>query len=58
VTAAAELALVLWGSVVYLRAAVGTARAHDPTRIRRARIAAGVVLVSGLLTLGLSIAGL
>ena len=58
VTAAAELALVLWGSVAYLRAAVATARAHDPTRIRRARIAAGAVLVSGLLTLGLSIAGL
>ena len=58
VTAAAELALVLWGSVAYLRAAVAAARAHDPTRIRRARIAAGAVLVSGLLTLGLSIAGL
>ena len=58
VTAAAELALVLWGSVAYLRAAVATARAHDPARIRRARIAAGAVLVSGLLTLGLSVAGL
>jgi hypothetical protein len=58
VTAAAELALVLWGSVAYLRAAVATARAHDPTRIRRARLAAGAVLVSGLLTLGLSVAGL
>jgi hypothetical protein len=58
VTAAAELALVLWGSLAYLRAAVATARAHDPTRIRRARIAAGAVLISGLLTLGLSVAGL
>jgi hypothetical protein len=58
VTAAAELALVLWGSVSYLRAALAAARAHDPTRIRRARIAAGAVLVSGLLTLGLSVAGL
>ena len=55
---AAELALVLWGSLAYLRAAVATARAHDPTRLRRARIAAGAVLVSGLLTLGLSVAGL
>ena len=58
VTAAAELALVLWGGVAYLRAAVAIARAHDPTRIRRARIAAGAVLVSGLLTFGLSVAGL
>ena len=58
VTAAAELALVLWGSLAYLRAAVATARAHDPARLRRARIAAGAVLVSGLLTLGLSVAGL
>jgi hypothetical protein len=58
VTAAVELALVLWGSVAYLRAAVATARAHDPARLRRARIAAGAVLVSGLLTLGLSVAGL
>jgi hypothetical protein len=58
VTAAAELALVLWGAIAYLRAAVATARAHDPTRLRRARIAAGAVLVSGLLTLGLSVAGL
>ena len=57
-TGAAELALVLWGSVAYLRAAVAAARAHDPARIRRARIAAGAVLVSGLLTLGLSVAGL
>ena len=40
------------------RAAVATARAHDPGRIRRARLAAGAVLLSGLLTLGLSIAGL
>ena len=55
---AAELGLVLWGSVAYLRAAVATARAHDPTRIRPARIAAGAVLVAGLLTLGLSVAGL
>jgi len=58
VTAAAELALVLWGAVAYLRAAVATARAHDPTRLRRARVAAGAVLVSGLLTLALSVAGL
>jgi hypothetical protein len=58
VTAAAELALVVWGSLAYLRAAVATARAHDPTRIRRARIAAGAVLVSGLVTLALSVAGL
>ena len=58
VTVAAELALVLLGSVAYLRAAVATARAHDPTRIRRARIAAGAVLGAGVLTLALSVAGL
>jgi len=58
VTAAAELVLVLWGSVAYLRAAVATARANDPTRIRRARIAAGAGLGAGLLTQAVSVAGL
>jgi hypothetical protein len=58
VTAAAELALVLWGSLSYLRASVATARAHDPTRLKRARTTAAAVLAAGVLTLALSVAGL
>ena len=58
VTAAAELALVLWGGLAYLRAAVGVARAHDPAKLRRARIAGATVLGAGLLTLALGVAGL
>jgi len=58
VTAAAELALVLWGGFAYLRAAVGAARAHDPARLKRARIAGATVLGAGILTLALSVAGL
>ena len=44
-TAAAELALVLWGGFTYLRAAVDVARAHDPSKLRRARIAGATVIV-------------
>jgi hypothetical protein len=54
----AELALVLWGSYAYFRAASDTTRAHDPARLGRARLAAAAVLTSGLVTLGLSVAGL
>ncbi|HEX3902388.1 MAG TPA: permease [Polyangia bacterium] len=57
-TAAVELALVLWGGLAYLRAAVDAARARDPSRLRRARVAGAAVLISGLVTLGLSVAGL
>jgi hypothetical protein len=57
-TAAAELALVLWGGLTYLRAAVAVARAHDPSKLRRARIAGATVIVGGLLTLALGVAGL
>jgi hypothetical protein len=57
-TAAAELALVLWGGLTYFRAAVAVARAHDPTKIRRARIAGATVIGAGLLTLALNVAGL
>jgi hypothetical protein len=57
-TAAAELALVLWGGLTYFRAAVGVARAHDPAKIRRARIAGATVIAAGLVTLGLGVAGL
>jgi hypothetical protein len=58
VTAAAELALVLWGGFAYLRAAVGVARAQDPSRLRRARAAGITVLAAGLVTLALGVAGL
>ncbi len=57
-TAVAELALVLWGGLTYLRAAVGVARAHDPSKLRRARVAGATVIVSGLVTLALGVAGL
>jgi hypothetical protein len=57
VTAAVELALVLWGGFTYFCAAVGVARAHDPSKLRRARIAGATVIVAGLLTLGMSVAG-
>jgi hypothetical protein len=57
-TAAAELALVLWGGWSYLRAAVGIARANDPSRLRRARAAGLTVLGAGLITLALGVAGL
>ncbi len=57
-TAAAELALVLWGGLTYLRAAVGVARAQDPSKLRRARVAGATVIVSGLVTLALGVAGL
>jgi len=57
-TAAAELALVLWGGGSYLRAAVGVARANDPSRLRRARAAGLTVLGAGLVTLALGVAGL
>jgi hypothetical protein len=57
-TAAAELALVLWGGWSYLRAAVGIARANDPSQLRRARAAGLTVLGAGLVTLALGVAGL
>jgi hypothetical protein len=56
--AAAELALVLWGGAAYLGAAVAAARARDPARLKRARIAGATVFAAGLLTLALSVAGL
>ncbi len=56
--AAAELALVLWGGFTYFRAAVAVARAHDPSKLRRARLAGATVLGAGLLTLALGLAGM
>jgi membrane-bound metal-dependent hydrolase YbcI (DUF457 family) len=58
VTAALELALVLWGAFFYYRAATERTRANAPARLGRARLASAAVLVSGLVTLGLSVAGL
>jgi hypothetical protein len=58
IAAAAELALVLWGSYVYFRSATAMTRALDPPRLGRARLAAAAVLASGLITLGLNLAGL
>jgi len=55
--AVAELALVLWGGLAYLRAAVGVARAHDPAKLRRARAAGATVIAAGLVTLALNVAG-
>jgi membrane-bound metal-dependent hydrolase YbcI (DUF457 family) len=57
-TATAELALVLWGSYSYFKAATVVTRAHDLVRLGRARLAAGAILLSGLLTLALSVLGL
>jgi len=55
---AVELALVLVGSFAYARAATTTTRAADPTRLGRARLASGVVLGSGLVTLALNALGM
>jgi hypothetical protein len=55
--AIAELALVLWGTYSYWRAAVATTRTLEPARLPRAYIAAAALLVSGLVTLGLDLLG-
>lgn len=53
-----ELALVLAGTFLYWRAAQRAASAGTPADARRANLAAAAMLVSGLLTLGLSVAGM
>jgi hypothetical protein len=55
--ASAEVGLVLWGAYGYWRAAVATTRTREPARLGRARVAAGALLVSGLVTLGLDLLG-
>jgi len=50
--AIAELALVLWGTYSYGRAAIATTGARA-----RARVATAALLVSGLITLGLDLLG-
>jgi len=55
---ALELALVLGGSFAYARAALATTRAADPARLGRARLASGIVLASGLVTLALNALGM
>ena len=54
--AVVELALVVGGSWAYFRAASSVAAAHGGAR-SRATAAFAAVLVSGLVTLGLSLAG-
>jgi hypothetical protein len=56
-SAALELALVLVGAVAYWRAARAVA-GDDAAMQRRARLCGGLVLGSGLLTLGLNVAGM
>jgi hypothetical protein len=53
-----ELALVLAGTYLYWRAAVRTAQAQGDGLVRRAHVAAGSMLASGLITLGLGVAGM
>jgi hypothetical protein len=50
--AIAELALVLWGTYAYWRAAIATTGARKP-----ARLATAALLISGLVTLGLDLLG-
>jgi membrane-bound metal-dependent hydrolase YbcI (DUF457 family) len=53
-----ELALVLGGTFLYWRAAQRAVSEGTPKDARRANLAAAAMLVSGLLTLGLDVAGL
>ena len=56
-SAGLELVLVLVGSLLYWRAAVGVAHA-DAALVRRAHTCGAVALVTGLATLGLNVAGM
>jgi membrane-bound metal-dependent hydrolase YbcI (DUF457 family) len=56
-SATLELVIVLAGSVLYFRAARETA-GTDASLLRRARLCGAGVLVAGLLTLGLNVAGM
>jgi len=53
--AIAELALVVGGAYGYWRAAVVTTRTRQPERLARAHLAAAVLLLSGVITLGLDL---
>ena len=57
---AVEFALVVAGTLLYGRAAVATARGAKPDgpHVRRARLVAAILLVSGLATLALNASGL
>jgi hypothetical protein len=59
-TAAAivELILIVGGAWLYWRAARAVAAGHGPSLMRRADLAAAVVLVSGVIVLGLDVTGL
>jgi hypothetical protein len=56
VSAALELALVVAGSLLYWRAALGVAK--EPALVRRAHLCGALALVAGLVTLGLNLAGI
>ncbi len=53
-----ELVILLAGTFFYWRAAVGVAEGKGDGLVRRAHVAAGAMLASGLVTLALSIAGM
>lgn len=57
-SAAVELALVVIGAYLYWRAATDTARAAGPPAVRRANLAGGLALASGLVTLILDATGI
>jgi hypothetical protein len=57
VSAALELALVLGGSLLYWRAALAVSQV-DPGLVRRAHVCGALALVTGLVTLGLNLAGM
>jgi uncharacterized membrane protein len=57
VSALLELVLVLAGSLLYWRAALDAARV-EPALVRRAHVCGAVALASGLVTLGLNLAGM
>jgi hypothetical protein len=56
-SAVLELALVVVGALLYARAATQVAALEGPAAVRKARIAAGAILASGLLVLVLNLLG-
>ncbi len=52
-----ELVIMLAGTFLYWRAAVHLAEGQGDGLVRRAHVAAGAMLASGIVTLGLSVAG-
>lgn len=56
-SAVLELALVIWGALIYRRAAFEVA-GTDATHLRRARLCSAAVLGAGVLTLALNVLGM